>query len=90
MVNREYLVEQLLLLEEYVQRSRELAGESRETFLANMLFVDATIRRLTVLFRDGTQYRQARHCGIRLGGAGKQSAFVRDSRATRIHPNGIA
>jgi uncharacterized protein YutE (UPF0331/DUF86 family) len=59
MVNREYLVEQLLLLEEYVQRSRELAGESRESFLANILFVDATIRRLTVLFE--TAHNIAKH-----------------------------
>jgi uncharacterized protein YutE (UPF0331/DUF86 family) len=50
MVNREYLLEQFRLAEEYLGRARAIAGLSEHDYLQNKNTVDASVRQLTVLF----------------------------------------
>jgi uncharacterized protein YutE (UPF0331/DUF86 family) len=50
MVNREYLLEQFQLAEEYLRRARGIAGLHREQYLLDKNAVDASVRQLTVLF----------------------------------------
>lgn len=49
-VNREYLLEQFRLVEEYLRRARGIAGRSREEYLLDANAVDASVRQLQVLF----------------------------------------
>lgn len=64
-VNREYLLEQFRLMEEYLQRARGIASRSREAFLADPIAVDASVRQLTVLFE--TSHNIAKHLVSRFG-----------------------
>jgi uncharacterized protein YutE (UPF0331/DUF86 family) len=50
MVNREYLLEQFRLAEEYLGRARAIAGLSLQEYLQDKNAVDASVRQLTVLF----------------------------------------
>ncbi|MES1240062.1 MAG: DUF86 domain-containing protein [Acidobacteriota bacterium] len=50
MVNREYLLEQFHLAEEYLGRARAIAGLSLEAYVQDKNAVDASVRQLTVLF----------------------------------------
>jgi uncharacterized protein YutE (UPF0331/DUF86 family) len=50
MVNREYLLEQFQLAEEYLRRARRIAGLAREQYLLDKNAIDASVRQLTVLF----------------------------------------
>lgn len=58
-INREYLLEQFRLMEEYLQRAGGLASRSRESFLGDPIAVDASVRQLTVLFE--TSHNIAKH-----------------------------
>lgn len=58
-MNREYLVNQLELVEEYVSRARAVGGRGREEFLQDYVLIDAAIRQLTVLFE--TCHNNAKH-----------------------------
>ncbi|HWM94494.1 MAG TPA: DUF86 domain-containing protein [Thermoanaerobaculia bacterium] len=49
-VNREYLLEQFRLAEEYLGRVRGIASLSRDAYLLDKNAVDASVRQLTVLF----------------------------------------
>lgn len=64
-LNREYLLEQFRLMEEYLQRARSLASRSRESFLEDPIAVDASVRQLTVLFE--TSHNIAKHLISRFG-----------------------
>jgi len=58
-MNRDYLVNQLGMVEEYVSRARSVGGRSREEFLKDYVLIDAAIRELTVLFE--TCHNIAKH-----------------------------
>jgi uncharacterized protein YutE (UPF0331/DUF86 family) len=64
-VNREYLLEQFRLMEDYLQRAHGIAGRTREAFLADPIAVDASVRQLTVLFE--TSHNIAKHLVSRFG-----------------------
>jgi len=64
-MNRDYLLEQFRLIDEYAARARSIAQRSREEFLGDKLFVDAAIRELTVLFE--TCYNIAKHLIASMG-----------------------
>lgn len=64
-INREYLIVQFELVEEYLRRAKGLAERSREDFLADPYAVDASIRELTVLFE--TCHNIAKHLIARHG-----------------------
>lgn len=49
-INREYLLEQFRLAEEYLRRARGLASLSRDEYLLDKNAVDASVRQVTVLF----------------------------------------
>lgn len=49
-INREYLLEQFRLAEEYLRRARGIAKLSRDEYLLDKNAVDASVRQLTVLF----------------------------------------
>lgn len=49
-INREYLLEQFRLVEEYLRRARGIAGRSREEYLVDANAVDASVRQIQVLF----------------------------------------
>lgn len=63
--NREYLLEQFRLVEEYLRRARGIAALSREEYLADPNMVDASVRQLTVLFE--TCHNIAKHLIARHG-----------------------
>lgn len=64
-VNREYLLEQFRLMEDYLQRARGISSRSLEAFLADPIAVDASVRQLTVLFE--TSHNIAKHLVSRFG-----------------------
>jgi uncharacterized protein YutE (UPF0331/DUF86 family) len=64
-INREYLLEQFQLAEEYLRRVKGLAHRSREDYLGDPYAVDASIRELTVLFE--TVHNIAKHLIARHG-----------------------
>lgn len=64
-LNREYLLEQFELIEEYLQRARRVAALSQEEYLADPTAIDASVRQLTVLFE--TSHNIAKHLSSRLG-----------------------
>ena len=64
-VNREYLLEQFRLIEEYLQRARGISSCSLEAFLADPIAIDAGVRQLTVLFE--TSHNIAKHLVSRFG-----------------------
>jgi uncharacterized protein YutE (UPF0331/DUF86 family) len=64
-INREYLLEQFRLIEDYLERARAIARRSREDFLADPNTVDASVRQLTVLFESS--HNIAKHLISRLG-----------------------
>jgi uncharacterized protein YutE (UPF0331/DUF86 family) len=64
-LNREYLLEQFGLIEEYLQRARRNAALSQEEYLSDPTAIDASIRQLTVLFE--TSHNIAKHLSSRLG-----------------------
>jgi hypothetical protein len=64
-LNREYLLEQFELIEEYLQRARRNAALSQEEYLADPTAIDASVRQLTVLFE--TSHNIAKHLSSRLG-----------------------
>lgn len=49
-MNRDYLLEQLRLIQEYLDRARSLSQERREDFVSDWMKTDAAVRELTVLF----------------------------------------
>ena len=58
-MNRDYLVEQLQLIREYVIRARAISGHTKEQFLSDYLLSDAAVRELSVLFE--TSHSIAKH-----------------------------
>lgn len=64
-VNREYLLEQFRLVEEYLGRARGNASRSEEEYLGDPNLVDASVRQLTVLFE--TSHNIAKHLVSRFG-----------------------
>jgi uncharacterized protein YutE (UPF0331/DUF86 family) len=75
-INREYLLEQFRLVEDYLRRARAIARRPREDYLADANLVDASVRQLTVLFE--TSHNVAKHLISRLGWrtpASKAEAF---------------
>ena len=58
-MNREYLIEQFRLIEDYVARARSIARRTRREFLEDKILIDAAIRELTVLFE--TAHNIAKH-----------------------------
>ena len=58
-MNRDYLLEQFRLIEEYTGRVRLIATRSKEAFLADKFIVDAAVRELMVLFE--TSHNIAKH-----------------------------
>jgi len=58
-INREYLLEQFEIIEEYLRRARRNAALSREEYLADPTAIDASVRQLTVLFE--TSHNIAKH-----------------------------
>ena len=58
-MNRDYLLDQLRLIQEYLGRARSLAQERREDFVGDWMKIDAAIRELTVLFE--TSHNIAKH-----------------------------
>lgn len=49
-INREYLLEQFRLVEEYLSRARGIAGRSRKEYLVDANAVDASVRQIQVPF----------------------------------------
>jgi uncharacterized protein YutE (UPF0331/DUF86 family) len=70
-MNRDYLVEQLQLIQEYVTRARAISGHTREEFLQNYLLSDAAVRELSVLFE--TSHNIAKHLVAESGWRGASS-----------------
>jgi len=64
-MNRDYLVEQLKLINEYVTRARSISGHTKEEFLRDYLLIDAAVRELSVLFE--TSHNIAKHLIAELG-----------------------
>ena len=64
-MNRDYLVEQLKLINEYVTRARSISGHTKEEFLRDYLLSDAAVRELSVLFE--TSHNIAKHLIAELG-----------------------
>jgi uncharacterized protein YutE (UPF0331/DUF86 family) len=64
-LNREYLLEQFELIEEYLRRARRNAALSQEEYLADSTAIDASVRQLTVLFE--TSHNIAKHLSSRFG-----------------------
>jgi uncharacterized protein YutE (UPF0331/DUF86 family) len=64
-LNREHLLEQFRLLEDYLRRARRHAERPREDFLADADGFDASVRQLTVLFE--TSHNIAKHLISRYG-----------------------
>ena len=64
-MNRDYLVEQLKLIHEYVTRARSISGHTKEEFLRDYLLIDAAVRELSVLFE--TSHNIAKHLIAELG-----------------------
>ena len=62
-LDREYLLQQFRIAEEFLVRARRLAERSREEYLADAYGIDASIRELTVLFE--TCHNVAKHLVIR-------------------------
>lgn len=58
-MNRDYLLAQFRLIENYTLRIRSIARRTRAEFLADDLLVDAAVRQLTVLFE--TSHNIAKH-----------------------------
>jgi len=70
-MNRDYLVEQLKLIQEYVTRARAISCHTREEFLHNYLLGDAAVRELSVLFE--TSHNIAKHLIAESGWRGASS-----------------
>lgn len=58
-LNRQYLMEQFLLIEEYLNRARSIARQDLDSFLKDGILIDASVRELTVLFE--TCHNIAKH-----------------------------
>ena len=58
-MNREYLIEQLSLMEDYIARAKSVSRRTKREFLEDKILVDAAIRELTVLFE--TAHNIAKH-----------------------------
>lgn len=58
-MNRDYLLEQFRLIEEYTGRVRSIATRSRDDFLTDKFIIDAAVRELVVLFE--TSHNIAKH-----------------------------
>ncbi len=89
-MNRDYLLEQLELIEEYLERARSLAGHSRDEFLADWMKVDAAVRGLSVLFE--TSHNIAKHLIASRGwatAASKAGAFEVLAQE-KVLPEGLA
>lgn len=70
-MNPQYLVEQLQLIDEYVEYARSISRRTKEEFLADQILIDAAIRELTVLFE--TSHNVAKHLIAGLGWRTAQS-----------------
>lgn len=70
-MNREYLLEQFGLLEEYLERARSISRRQEDEFLSDPILVDASVRQITVLFE--TSHNIAKHLIAELGWREAQS-----------------
>ena len=64
-MNRDYLVEQLRLIHEYLIRAKSISARTKEEFLRDYLLSDAAVRELSVLFE--TSHNIAKHLIAELG-----------------------
>ena len=69
--NKDYLLEQFQLIEDYLARARTFAGRTKEGFVEDGIAVDAAIREITVLFE--TSHNIAKHLIAKNGWRSPQS-----------------